>query len=303
MILNIFIMNKLALICVAVTISIVVSSCDKNELGTYTPKMKITQVYNEVDGHMLREQWTWDGDLLSKIDYYKKNGNVDYTHTYHYDGNRLVRIDMDNMHTDFVYDGKRLSGINAYSGDRLLESYVLSYTGKKLTHISMVRHDKKPAERSLMSLFMPDAGQSFVAYNGSRNDKAESYNFSAAEVDLLWEGNNVEYMRMTLNRPDSVQHLDVSYLYDENVNVRNPLFTLQIDHQLVNNQPQTLLFSQNNATSVFVTDKYDVYSRTTSYNYSYDYYKKYPTKVYLITLNHETGENAENHILSYQYMY
>ncbi len=298
-------MKKLGLMLTMFALAAVFCSCDKDELGVYSPKMRISQVYNEVDAHTLREQWTWNGELLSKIDYYRKNGNVEYTDTYFYDENRLSRIERDNKHTDFIYDGKILTAMNTYSGDNLTESYTLEYTKHKLTKISIKKYGKSLEDNYLLNMFLPDGGQSLAECKALRGNKAESYNFSTAEVELQWDGDNVEYMRMTLQRPDSVQNLVFSYLYDDGINVRSPLFTLQIDHQLLNDQPQTLLFSKNNVISVYVTERYDIFSHSESFTYSYDYYKKYPMKVYstFMGLDHTTGSYKPDSLLLYSYRY
>ena len=69
-------MKKLALFCVTIVAIFAVSSCEKENLGKFNPKGKISKVYSESDGHYLKEQWLWSDDQLRQVEYYRKNGAV-----------------------------------------------------------------------------------------------------------------------------------------------------------------------------------------------------------------------------------
>lgn len=287
-------------LCVVLTISVLLAgfcACEKDNLGVYNPKLKISKIYSEEEGHYLQEQWIWSGDQLSKIDFYRKTGDVKNTHRYFYSDNRLVRIENgDDEYSEFEYDGKLLTTIKTYSGEKLVETYELTYDNKKLSHISIQKPSKNFSGSNFLPYFLPDGGR--VLGDGG---KAESYNFSSAEVDFHWDGDNVINMKMKLARPDSIQKLTVSYVYDDNINPMNRFLAIYLDHQLQNDRPQYNLCSQNNALSVSVTDEYDVFSRTKSYTYSYDYYKKYPTKVY--STSPSTNHFGDDSTLIYTYIY
>ncbi|MBO6055996.1 MAG: hypothetical protein J6P84_03380, partial [Alphaproteobacteria bacterium] len=65
-----------AVLCAALT------SCEKENDGKYSPKKKIQKVYKDLNGEKVLDQvWSWDGKLLSKIDYYYE-GAVWYTDEY-----------------------------------------------------------------------------------------------------------------------------------------------------------------------------------------------------------------------------
>ena len=104
-------MKKFGLIIVATAMIFAFCSCEKENLGTFNPKKKLSKVYTESNGHYLREQWLWNENQLQRVEYYKKNGNVDYTCHYQYKNGLLSRIETDDQHTDFVYDGKMLASI------------------------------------------------------------------------------------------------------------------------------------------------------------------------------------------------
>ena len=59
-------MKKLCVVLALVALLAGFCACEKEEWGVYNPKLKINMIYSEEDGHYLQEQWTWDGDLLTK---------------------------------------------------------------------------------------------------------------------------------------------------------------------------------------------------------------------------------------------
>ena len=277
------------------------NSCEKENLGVFNPKKKISKVYSESDGHYLREQWYWSGDQLQQVEYFKKNGNIDYTCRYQYENGLLSRIEIDDQHTDFVYDKKRITSIESYNGDRLMETYTLTFEKNKLSHISINKNAKSVVGKcsDILCFISPELD----AYLSKSDEKREHYDYSTAEIDFTWEGDNVKYMKMKIDRPDSVQNLTFSYVYDDNINPKKNFFSLLLDHALLNDEPQTFFCSANNAVGIYVTDSYDIFSESTSFTYAYDYYKKYPTKVYSTWFDDESLTEKKELIYSYEYQY
>lgn len=294
-------MKKLNVLVVCCVWALCFWGCQKDNLGVFNPKMKISKIYSEKDAHYLQEQWNWNGEQLFSIDFYRRNGNVNYSHHYYYEDNRLSKIESDNEYTEFLYDGKWLTTINTYRMGQLVETYTLSYEKGKLSNMVIKRTQKGGENASLLTWFLPGNGDEWNSRVVCHDEKAESYNFSSADVVFQWQDDNVRYIRMKIARPDSVQNLTFSYVYDDNLNPLNRFLGLYLDHQMLNDDPQYCFSSKNNAVSVSVTDEYDVFSRTDSYTYSYDYYKKWPTKVYSTFLNVETMK--EDSVLMYSYIY
>ena len=296
-------MKKSGLFIMMMAMIFAFNSCEKQNLGIFNPKKKISKVYNEADAHYLKEQWTWSGDQLQQVEYFKKNGNVDYTCRYQYENGLLSRIETENQHTDFIYDGKTLASIETYNGDQLMETYTLSFEKKKLSHIS-IRKSAKSYESNLdfLQLFLPGCDNPLNEYFASSGVKRENYDYSVAEIDFVWEKDNVKYMKMKLDRPDSVQNLTFSYVYDDNIKPKKNFFFLLLDHALLNDEPQTFFCSANNAVGVYVTDSYDIFSESVSFTYAYDYYKKYPTKVYSKWFDDESLTEKKELIYSYEYL-
>lgn len=296
-------MKKLGLVFVVLFLLSSFYACEKDQLGIYNPKMKIDKIYNEKDGRYLLEQWQWNDKLLSKIDFYRSNESLKATHTYLYDENRLTRVQMEGSYSDFIYDGKELRTINTYTGSQLLETYQLSFKKDKLSHISIKRSAKGGTDSDLMSFFIPGSDHLSLSRPSSSESKGENYDYSAAEMDFVWDGDNVQYLKMSITRPDSIQHLTFSYVYDDNMNPKHGFLSLYPIQSILNGEPQYQLCSKNNIVSVMVTDEYDIFSKTESFTYSYEYYKNYPTKVYHTFLNKETWMQDSTLIYSYIYLY
>lgn len=294
-------MKKLSVLFVSCVLMLGFFSCQKDNLGVFNPKMKINKVYSEADGHYLQEQWYWDGEQLHRIDFYRKNGDVNRTQRYFYENNMLSKIESGDEYTEFLYDGKLLTTINTYQKDQLMETYSLSYEKGKLSNMVVKKTTKEARNGSLLAWFLPGNGCEWDSRVVSHGEKSESYNFSSANMDFQWDGDNVKYVKMKIDRPDSVQKLTFSYVYDDKLNPLNRFLGLYLDHQLLNDAPQYCFCSKNNTVGVSVTDEYDVFSDTESFTYSYDYYKKWPTKVYSTFVNRETMN--EDSVLLYSYIY
>lgn len=295
-------MKKLCAIIIGVALLSAFYACQKDQLGVYNPKMKIGEIYSEVNGHYLQERWIWEGDNLSRINFYKKNGDLNYTQNYIYDGHRVVRIETDDMHSEFSYDGKMLSEIKTYSGDELLDTYVFSYEKDKLSHISVNQHSKSTTVSHFLSSFIP--GYELFMDEESRyaEEKGGTYDFYSAEIDFSWMEDDIQHMKATLTLQNTVRHWMFTYVYDENFNPKYNFLSMSVGQQLLTENPVNLFFSKHNVTGIYVTDQDSPSSSssTRSLTYSYDYYKKYPTKMYSTNLNYEHGVDS---VLMYSFRY
>jgi len=212
---------------------------------------------------------------------------------------------MGEQYSEFLYDGNKLTTINTYDGTRKVETYTFTFEKNKLSHISIEKDlsAKNFISGIPLSLFVPADYDVMGTIIPNNESKREQYNYSKAEINLIWDGDNVQYMKMQLTRPDSVQKLTFSYVYDQSLNPKNGLFVLFPERQLLNDNPSYSFCSKNNAISIFVTDEYDVFSDSKSYTYSYECYKKNPTKVYKTFIDKETGKPDSTLLYSYQYLY
>ena len=294
-------MKKLGALIIGFALLSAFYACQKDQLGVYNPKMKISEVYSETGGHYLQEQWIWNGDNLSRINYYKKNGDLNYSQNYVYDGNRVVRIESDDLHSEFIYDGKKLSEIKTYRGEELLDTYVFSYEKDKLSHLSVNQQSKSVTVVDFLGCFIPGFDQLMAEKSHFAEEKG-AYDFYSAEIDFSWMEDDIRHMKAALSLQGVTRNWMFTYVYDENLNPKYNFLSLSVGQQIVNDNPVNLFFSKHNVTSIYVADR-DASSSASakSYYYSYDYYKKYPTKMYSMYVNPEN--NREDSVLLYSFRY
>lgn len=271
-------MRKLNVLFVVVAFVSVFCSCNKERLGEFRPELKIARIYDEAQGHYLREQWLWNGNQLSRIDFYKQSGDVDYSQEYIYDGRRLQRIETDDLHSDFVYKGKTLTGIETYYGDQLQDTYAFTYKKNRLDHLSITKNSKSASGSSLLDLFVP--GFDCRAAE-SPSPKGDDYDYSSAEVDFNWVDDDIRSVKMTIRYPDKELKRVYSYVYDDGVNPKMNFFSLLADHQLMNNNPENLFCSKHNVKGMYVTvSENGEVINSKSLFFTYEYYRKFPMKMY-----------------------
>lgn len=271
-------MRKLSVLFVVVAFVSVFCSCNKERLGDFRPELKIARIYDEAQGHYLREQWLWNGNQLSRIDFYKQSGDVDYSQEYIYDGRRLQRIETDDIHSDFVYKGKILTGIETYYGDQLQDTYAFTYKKNRLDHLSITKNSKSTTGSTLLDLFVPG----FDCHAAeSASPKGDEYDYSSAEVDFNWVDDDIRSVKMTMRYPDKELQRVYSYVYDDGVNPKMNFFSLLADHQLMNNNPENLFCSKHNVKGMYVTvSENGQVVNSKSLFFTYEYYRKFPMKMY-----------------------
>lgn len=295
-------MKKLCAIIIGFALLSAFYACQKDPLGVYNPKHKISEIYGELEGHHLQERWIWDGDKLIRINFYKRDGDLNYAHNYIYDGQRVARIESDDLHSDFFYDGKKLTEIKTFEGDELLDTYVFSYEKNRLSHLSINQRSKSAAVGELLPLFIPGYEQLEAERVRLEEEKGNSYYFTSAEIDFIWMGNDVQNMKTVLSSPYGVKHYVFTYVYDNNVNPRYNFLAMSVGQQLVTEDPVNLFFSQHNVIGIYVTDEdLPPQLNTQSLTYSYDYYDKCPTKMYRTYLDNE--DYSVDSVLMYSIRY
>ena len=117
---------------ITVAMMLVFASCTKD--GVYKPKKKISKIYETVQTdpnpeRILKETWTWDGKLLSKVDY--GDGAVV---SFKYDKNQLVAITSGDSRSEFNYDskGKYIDNVKCYDDNDLIVTYTFTHNDKNL---------------------------------------------------------------------------------------------------------------------------------------------------------------------------
>lgn len=207
------------------------ASCQKSE-GIYNPNKKISKLYEEgiaswtigdntqeiSTGKNLSEEWTWTGDKLSRIDQFSPTGELESSNIFTYDGDVLVRTDYgDNSHTDFIYDGKKISEIKNYEGDVL--SSVLAVTkrdGKKITEMTATTYPTTQPNsktthqlQNVLGLLIPESAAECIAH-AAKQHVATKGDPLVSNITLTWTGNNITKIEAT----DPSANMYMVYAYD-----------------------------------------------------------------------------------------
>ena len=225
-----------------IAMSLMLASCTKD--GVYKPKKKIAKIYETVQTDpnpekMLKETWTWDGKLLSTIDY----GDDDIAH-FTYEKKQLKSITIDNSRIDLSYDekGKWIDNFKVYYKDDLEATYTFEHGDKNLISGYTIEYEDglfdKNSTRLIENVFRFLVPEIAI-------DEAVEYTEVAASplkgkdkhtVTLTYDGKNV------IERVYKRGELTYTYTYTY-TEYRNPfyglLYTYELDNSLSKNAPAT----------------------------------------------------------------
>lgn len=267
-----------ALLCAALI------SCEKEKPGVYNPKKKIQKVYKDLNGEKVLDQvWSWDGKLLSKIDYYYE-GAVWYTDEYFYDSkNRISRLIEEDDHLDFIYENDRIKNINYYWIDELMESFTMYYDNNKLSKIEWVGIEVQEGDH--VKKLNPLAGlipQGCEVFEKAVSKMRSQQKWGDAKLimELTWEGKNVSHI-VAYIEGDPEDITETSFTYDNKVNPLRGWHTLWMDYVIGVWDDELYTYSSyGNVLTADYVCKYEgeMYDRFVT-NYIYEYDEKYPVKV------------------------
>lgn len=182
---------------VALFVVFTFSSCDKDEAGIFNPKQKISKIYYKDynDQEYLQEEWTWDGDLLTKITYFDQ-GVQEGFENYEYIDKKLNKV-IDNYlyYSIYTYDGKYYSKIEYFNPDgTLLSDIVFQYTNEKISQMAITSYVQTKEfytmlKRSFIGKLLPakemDQLVQAIKMNQSENAK------STTNVVFVYDGDNI----------------------------------------------------------------------------------------------------------------
>ena len=253
-----------ALMTVVLVAAVAFTSCTKE--GQYNPKKKISEiVFNSsyvetISGITItdtrKEVWTWNGDLLSFIDYYNSRGERLYTESFRYDDkNRIAEIHNSDQKLVFDYDDNLIDEITYYdSHNSIVEKIEFEHKGGKITSI-MVEGSDDYGQKSFNPLryFLPEDVAETVMKSASKG---------VTHYTLTWTGKNITKMEAS-----GQTNATWEFTYDDKVNPFKSLFDLF-------NSGYAMMLSSNNVTrSVYTTD-----NERSTVDYTYVYDGKYPVK-------------------------
>ena len=253
-----------------VAMTLLFASCTKD--GVYKPKKKIAKIYQtdmtipQNAEKILAETWTWDGKLLSKIEYF--NGDIA---NFSYEKKQLKSITNGENRTELTYDGKLIDNMKMYHNDELEWTYTFEHGDKnRITGYTVERNTSKGnaaknfclvenAFRFLVPEIATNEAIEYVKAATSNQKGKDNYT-----VTLTYDGKNVA--SKTIKYEDATTG-EVTYTYTEYL---NPFYGL-------------LTNEENNATSknavASAVEKVPGLSGNYTYKYTYKIDDKFPTQI------------------------
>ena len=275
----------------AVALMFVFASCTKE--GVYKPKKKISKIYETVQTDpnpekILKEIWTWNGKLLSKVEY--EDG--DFV-TFSYDKNRLTTINSDFGRTELEYDGKFIDEMKYYSGNDLYMTIEFDHE-KNLISGYTVEYEGTDADKAKIARLIENSFR-FIAPEVAQDEAAEYLKATAGDtkgsvkrtVTYTYDGKNV------IEKTDRYGNNTVVYTYTY-TDYKNPFYGLLSEMEISKNAPATCVRTMTDM------PKYE-------YDYTYKADGKVPTQVtenltWSLTVGSMTTTHTETRVTDYEYM-
>ena len=278
----------------AVAMMFVFASCTKD--GVYKPKKKISKIYETVTTDpnpekVLRETWTWDGKLLSKINY--DDGDVAI---FTYEKKQLTSIDIDKNRIELNYDskGKLLDNAKMYYDGILYVTYTFEHEKNLISSYTVVYNDivdKAKSARLVNNLFRfiaPEVAQDEVAnyVTATENNLKSDDKYT---VELTYDGKNVIEQKIMNNNRQTLY----TYTYTD---YKNPFYGLLMDMDV------DAVSKNAPATCVRKMDEMPDYN----YTYTYKADGKVPTQSienfsWKLTVGNITTTHEETKVTDYEY--
>lgn len=275
-------------------LTIFVTSCQKD--GVYNPKKKIEKIYLSYgDDKILTETWTWDKNLLTKVAY----GAGRIYDVYEYDGKQLSKVtayvgDKEGYSYVFTYEKSKLLKIEEILNGKVYETITVEHDGKKIVKMTLkfVEDDYKNIKSvrnnktftTIMRNFLPQPIIDKIIENSMR--KADDYE---SIVEFVYEGDNVSKMTMT----DKNSSTSMAYTYDDKL---NPFYNNLYGSEM---RGATTALSKNNPLTSAMTTTVEGEEIKINGTYSYVYDGEYPIEV---TYSYKYFSFESKFITSYEYL-
>lgn len=276
-------MKKNIVFCLCVAVIALFSACSKDPEGVYNPSKKIQKIYEVNDNGVkeLKEMWNWDGDLLTSINCV--DDSYPYTMTFSYDSkNRLVAIDEEGSHSEFIYDGKYLQKIVSTSAGIEVGTMEFEHEKGKISVIKIsdifngADWDVKVAATPLR-LVIPEA---YPAMEKALQKSSKEAKGDPIIMKLNWKGDNVNSVDITFSSWGMTMTQRTELTYDKK---NNPMYGL---FSTLGSEVATNLFVNKNNPLTIKNTYMEV--EMISWDFTYEYEGNYPTKVTCKTV--EDGE-------------
>ena len=263
-------MKKVLLLCMAVCL--LVLGCEKE--GVYNPSKKIKRIY-EGTSKRLSEEWTWNKNLLQKIDYYWNN-SIGYTENFKYDDkNRVTKVE-DYEYGDYYiisYNDNGYNKIEFYDEDELYMSFSFTYEKKKVSRIDVTQYYDDDDWKSIKNggFITKIISKEILNSVKTIRSKTGTKGNATARMDYKYDGNNVSEVEL------SAEGYSEKFSYEEYDNKLNPFYSSIFGVAAVEGGIGG--FSKNNVGRLIVrvTTNYGSFTEKVDYEYTYD--GKFPTEI------------------------
>ncbi|MDR2557096.1 MAG: hypothetical protein LBC49_05225 [Bacteroidales bacterium] len=285
------------------------AGCAKD--GVFDPNGKIKKIYRSSvyydyeNPKELKERWTWDGDLLKKIEHIY-NGRTQMSVEFQYDGKRVFRIiEDDDTKYVFEYKGSKIEKITIWYYDEKDADIEYIYKNSKIVEQKITFYDEffgpdfAPSKSPLRFFVSQKMLYSLNKIMAKRNSKGKEASASAV-FSYEYEKDNVKTASLVYTETDGEDTYKSTakeeYTYDDK---SNPFYNYPIPDtdggiatQLSKNNCTKIIYSyidEKNGVVVFeeldsseiCTYKYDddlpvertITSSTTSNNSTTYYYE------------------------------
>lgn len=271
------------LMTVILSFAVLFTACKKE--GVYNPKEKISKIYAQFNNDTvtgdkaLIEKWTWDGKILSRIDYLDEG----CFETFEYNKDLLVGIsgndNGDLYYTAITYGDKHfIQKIDLYRGGKLETTIDITYnnndkisqmkmkTGINLDYPSEKSMDKSNRLSHIMRFIVSEQFAERMQQQIQKSGVAEYTN-----VTLDYEGNNIKTETWTYTEYPDLRNI-YTYIYD---NKTNP-FYYALNY---NSFGKFACLSENNITKITHTTVYEGVPKINNTEYTYSYEGDFPSQL------------------------
>lgn len=262
------------------------SACHKD--GVFNPSKKIQEIVSVSDStQQVEEVWHWDGNLLSKIDFFYSNELSDVI-TFTYDKNRLDTEEhpLTNEFTKYIYEGNNLVENDFYEGNQCYGKAVYEKDHGKISRIEITATETDKMSNILSHIFPPQICKQIHQYE-TEHWRAKGSNMNYLFL-LTWANGNVSEIDVHFNTEDSEHGLIIKASYDKH---KNPFKGSSNEYLSPESYLSTL--SQNNITFMSIGQE-----GTTPYTetYEYEYEDNYPVSVSISSSSYKSSIITKKYI-------
>jgi len=212
-------------------------NCQKD--GVFNPKQKISKIHRaHSGGKRLIEEWTWEGNQLSRISYFKNDTTVRDKVYYFYEKKQLVKMEntLDFSYIVITYNGSLYDKIDYYTCfDRKAQTFTFTHDKKKVskivhtTYANPQKSMESIADNVLLASFIPQIVLEEMDKKIQKSTSQKANEDVIVTHTLTYDKDNLKEWKISYNVGDKlIESVFAFESYDESKNpyyYSNPLGT------------------------------------------------------------------------------